>query len=788
MKGTLFSADFVTDEMSNLRLLELNTDTAFVSVGLYNHFDFTSFFNLLSTNNITHLVVIYKPMQYNFVEHLQNQVDASATFITNFEKIRENADSIYPTSVTDASDKFILRLAYDENAVFDSTYCKDRINVLKLFNENTASLNVPEMYVSSSDGIINTLTSSLNNNIQTPDVVTKAFTHTTNPMDFLKFDRAGYYHSSSAEMITDFVDNYLDTDALYAEKYHLSPTTLSDGVVKSIRVFSVVYGSNLDTIQLGAYKIESMFDLPQSITGSSEGLYGYNDGITYQIPLKHYFEYTTNFMKETGFEGLLDVEYYKKVDDSYESIASASISGSVKSYYVSGSPNTDSSELYASWSHSGNTLDGSFVTESVINMVESASFNYPGLMEINLSNDDSIYCSTQKTFLTYNTSSNEFSYKKAFELTASADFLTNESGSPVPISSSNYAILDSDNHISFVRIDVEDTDTYFVSSSEAVVTHNAPCFVAGTPIHTEDGIKNIEDVKVGDKVITYNHNNDTAEYKEVLSILVKENEHVVTYVFENGTELTGTPDHPLFVNGKGYASYSPQATKEDSNLDVEQILIGDEVLHLDGYGVTITDIIEDENTHTVYNLDKVADNHNFYAWDFLAHNRFQTCFAAGTQIEMSDGSEKNIEDVVVGDEVLGWDGEDIGVGTVSAIDHRHTVGSHSDACKSLGDEPSLYTLIGVENDWGIEFTPEHPFLTKEGWKSLVPDPNQEPYATQQEPKVLKVGDFVNCGGPNDWEEIKEIKVVRSNPEEKVYNITVDGLHSYIANGLVVHNK
>ena len=125
------------------------------------------------------------------------------------------------------------------------------------------------------------------------------------------------------------------------------------------------------------------------------------------------------------------------------------------------------------WSHSGNTLDGSFVTESVINMVESSSFNYPGLMEINLSNDDSIYCSTQKTFLTYNTSSNEFSYKKAFELTASADFLTNESGSPVPISSSNYAILDSDNHISFVRIDVEDTDTYFVSSSEAVVTHNA---------------------------------------------------------------------------------------------------------------------------------------------------------------------------------------------------------------------------------------------------------------------------------------------------------------------------
>ena len=56
-------------------------------------------------------------------------------------------------------------------------------------------------------------------------------------------------------------------------------------------------------------------------------------------------------------------------------------------------------------------------------------------------------------------------------------------------------------------------------------------------------------------------------------------------------------------------------------MDVEQILIGDEILHLDGYGVTIDDIIEHKETHTVYNLDKVEDNHNFYVWDFWNHNR-----------------------------------------------------------------------------------------------------------------------------------------------------------------------
>ena len=76
--------------------------------------------------------------------------------------------------------------------------------------------------------------------------------------------------------------------------------------------------------------------------------------------------------------------------------------------------------------------------------------------------------------------------------------------------------------------------------------------------------------------------------------------------------------------------------------------------------------------------------------------------------------------------------------------------------KSLGDEPSLYTI----NDTGIEFTPEHPFLTKDGWKSLVPDWEQEPYKTEQEPKFLQVGDFIMKDG--EWEEVKSIKVVRSD--------------------------
>ena len=59
MKGILFSSDFVIDNNGNERLLEINTDTAFLNNAL-PLIDFTNFFGILSSNNITEVSVVYK--------------------------------------------------------------------------------------------------------------------------------------------------------------------------------------------------------------------------------------------------------------------------------------------------------------------------------------------------------------------------------------------------------------------------------------------------------------------------------------------------------------------------------------------------------------------------------------------------------------------------------------------------------------------------------------------------------------------------------------------------------
>ena len=155
MKGTLFSADLVSDSLGTLKLLEVNTDTAFASTA---SLDYTDVKNIITNNSIDTIDVIYKKFQQNFVEHFSQSMDSWEGFTGTFNRHVESEDTIYPTSVTDADNKFILRLAYDENAIFDSTYAKHKLNIHKLMIDADDGNMVPGIYHSSSAfGLIDTL-------------------------------------------------------------------------------------------------------------------------------------------------------------------------------------------------------------------------------------------------------------------------------------------------------------------------------------------------------------------------------------------------------------------------------------------------------------------------------------------------------------------------------------------------------------------------------------------------------------------------------------------------------
>ena len=69
-----------------------------------------------------------------------------------------------------------------------------------------------------------------------------------------------------------------------------------------------------------------------------------------------------------------------------------------------------------------------------------------------------------------------------------------------------------------------------------------PCFMAGTKIMTYDGIKNIEDIKVGDMVLTHQ-----GRYKKVYNIMQHQANNVVDVQVENSGHIFCTDNHPFYT-------------------------------------------------------------------------------------------------------------------------------------------------------------------------------------------------------------------------------------------------
>jgi len=764
MKGTLFSADFVKDSSDNLRLLEFNTDTAFTSGALHNT-DFTEFFNLISSSNIDEVNVIYKSVVHdNFVSELSQSLAVNG-FTGSYVTHPEAYSTIYPTSVADSDSKFILRLAYDESAIFDSTYCKQDDELLKLYYDNNDTGSIPNMFQNTSEHQVDTLLRSENaSNI--PDIVVK---DVENPKHSLKF-----YKLQSSGTITEKVDAFVSSSAASGSIVMNYYNDTDASVASSIRSFNIIYGTDLSLMNLATVEVDAILQKATTLTTS---------GSSNLVDTKHYYEFATNFPIFNGYGGIFEEEEIVNEDGTAVKVKDTVVGNRYKSTYIEGAPDSDSVDVFTSWSSPGSSFpSGSYTTSSAL--VNSISDDLPRKLIYELETDTgaSFRAQANQHLLIYDTAGDKLRYKDIYDLDISNDKLLDTTGSLVNISSKDIQVLEGD-HKTYI-LDLESTDTFILKDGDInlkIITHN--CFPAGTKILLEDGTyKNIEDITTSDILLTYN--NDKKEYGagKVGTIRVTTQNKLIKLTTDNGEEIKSTPRHKIYTNGGWKAA--------------EELVIGDSLFNKNGELVKLSEREVLDGEFEVFHLIDVKDDHTYFAEDLLVHNvkslPSPTCFAAGTKITLSDGSEKNIEDIVVGDVVKGWDStnDDLADGEVIGVDSSHTVASHAEACKSLGDEPSLYTI----NDTGIEFTPEHPFLTAdetvEGgpfvWKSLVPDSNQEPYKSEQEPLELKVGDSISHDG--EWIEIESIKVVRSDASEKVYNITVKDLSSYIANGIIVHNK
>ena len=146
------------------------------------------------------------------------------------------------------------------------------------------------------------------------------------------------------------------------------------------------------------------------------------------------------------------------------------------------------------------------------------------------------------------------------------------------------------------------------------ITGEPHCFVAGTPVSTEEGQRAIEEVEAGDKVWAYDEETGEKGLKEVEEVFVSETDKLI-HVETDREEIITTELHPFYVEGIGFVQAG--CLKE-----------GYELKCLDGSKETVTGIWVEwlEEVVEVYNFE-VADYHTYYVGDgdVLVHN---TCSKA----------------------------------------------------------------------------------------------------------------------------------------------------------------
>lgn len=313
------------------------------------------------------------------------------------------------------------------------------------------------------------------------------------------------------------------------------------------------------------------------------------------------------------------------------------------------------------------------------------------------------------------------------------------------------------------------------------------CFVAGTQITMADGsTKSIEDVAIGEIVVGKDDAHNT-----VLEFLRPTlGETGATLMAFNGGKPFMASDHPVWIRGQGWKSYDPAMTYSKYSMTVDQYQVGDIVETQDGVGFEIHSIEEysdQDPDQIIYNFT-LDGNNTYIADNLVVHNKGPggcgagagagssggtgccCCFVAGTLITMADGSYKRIEDVALGEVVVGRDNE---YNTVLEL-RTPTLGETRAALVAFnGGKPFMAS--------------DHPvWIRNQGWKSHDPEMTYNKYGLVA--GKFTVGDVVETDDQIGLEIVSIEEYNDQDLSQIIYNLHVTGNHTYTANGLIVWDE
>ena len=185
----------------------------------------------------------------------------------------------------------------------------------------------------------------------------------------------------------------------------------------------------------------------------------------------------------------------------------------------------------------------------------------------------------------------------------------------------HYGMQEGENCYNFIEKLNYDEHTGFTKKQimKKLLVACAACFTGQMEVNlNEIQKKPISELKVGDKVLTFDFEKRQNKEVTIEEMIQVKHIHFITYIFDHDT-ITATPDHPFYLENKGWASSDPKATSNryKNYPDVGQIAINDEFTLRNGKKAILRAMNHLNENNESYTISKLSEGTSFYINDIL---------------------------------------------------------------------------------------------------------------------------------------------------------------------------
>jgi len=309
MRTVLIGSDFMYDKDGNLKPIEINTAVGWDGPQKVEDdidcLDLTSLYQFVETKGFTSIHYVGEIAYFH--KTLEAHYSGSS-FTYEFHAVGGFAITI--PFIEDNDETLIIRSAYDTTALVDDTYCRDKVEFMKLIESQ--SFGSQFAYKNESNQLVSNITTIPDNGVH-PNFILKS--------RYPGYDKEVYpkfFKVSTQEELNVILEN-VTSDYLLMENY-CNTTNNFEGHVKVIRSLNMLYPTTLESIQIGQY---TKFN--ENITFSDVEY----DSVTYMLNSEYRDSYLTA-TRTKGLPKLLDTDMVEMADGTFKTTLELNVGDLIK--------------------------------------------------------------------------------------------------------------------------------------------------------------------------------------------------------------------------------------------------------------------------------------------------------------------------------------------------------------------------------------------------------------------------------------------------------------------------